>query len=854
MKILLFPLMLCVSIVIYGQTQFFSSDQILTSVYTNKITVDSYYSQATELTKINEQDYYSFLSGTKEISVGPTSYKKRNELNSALVIWNSTYGTIKHVSELGDDQNIVGIAEHFIMPNGNIFIYAHANLNANNPLSIGNQIFEYRTDTLPNYISAQFNVSSQTWEHVNFYYVGRKNNDNYLNDVSHFVTSNGDIYMCGTYDAPYIIINTDTIIKKSAVSNPFFICKLDSDFKKIWSKQSVNVGVNTYINNVEYGIDGADNIYISGTLGYVTGAIEIDGVLVKNDTINDEYDYTYTDLFLYKINSNGTVELGKTYLFRGTEQLSDMQVLADGNIYMCGDYSNEFVASPVGNFPPTSGGSNYYNVFLAKVNGSTGNIIWGQPLTSNVYYQERLRNIRVDADNNIYIGSRFANAQITFMGDTYYKRTDNAYATQILFAKINSDGQKQWTKVLGSTTTFDNIIEHQLYHYWNISDTTMILMVPHMSYGSNSNIEWGDTLEPTVSIPGTIFDNMLLISTQTGDVLQYFNRGMESMVAIDSVSYFGIRNDFEYFEAYKLTTQTKTISGTVSVNGTPLINSMYTYLELISVMPGETGTIKSWATLNQSGEFTFNTVPIGGEYLISVTPYDSTIMCGYYSQQGYAEWHQADTVRSAEQNNGIEIQLQKIIYPTGGGTIRGTIVIDSLTKASISSIANVQVVLRTQQKSTDIVAFTRAYYDYMNLTDSYSYEFKNIPAGDYVIEVLYPFATAAETIPISITEENQVFEQQDFKVINDRVYKRFMTDIETVLQHSNNKVVYNSQKDAIDITYSNKNTPFLIHVYSVQGAHITSITSTESCSISLQDKASGVYMVQVDKEWFKIIK
>ena len=139
---------------------------------------------------------------------------------------------------------------------------------------------------------------------------------------------------------------------------------------------------------------------------------------MKNDTINDEYDYTYTDLFLYKINSNGTVELGKTYLFRGTEQLSDMQVLADGTIYMCGDYSNEFVASPVGNFPPTSGGSNCYNVFLAKVNGSTGNIIWGQPLTSNVYYQERLRNIRVDADNNIYIGSRFANAQITFMGDT----------------------------------------------------------------------------------------------------------------------------------------------------------------------------------------------------------------------------------------------------------------------------------------------------------------------------------------------------------------------------------------------------------------------------------------------------
>nr|HPM13168.1 hypothetical protein [Bacteroidales bacterium] len=189
MKILLLPLMLCVSIVLYGQTQFFSSDQMLTSVYTNKITVDSYYSQATELTKINEQDYYSFLSGTKEITVGPTSYKKRNELNSALVIWNSTYGTIKLVSELGDDQNSVGITEHFTMPNGNIFVFAHANLSANKPLSIGNQIFDFRTDTLPNYVSAQFNISTKSWEHVNFYYVGRKNNDNYLNDVSHFVTS-----------------------------------------------------------------------------------------------------------------------------------------------------------------------------------------------------------------------------------------------------------------------------------------------------------------------------------------------------------------------------------------------------------------------------------------------------------------------------------------------------------------------------------------------------------------------------------------------------------------------------------------------------------------------------------------
>lgn len=476
----------------------------------------------------------------------------------------------------------------------------------------------------------------------------------------------------------------------------------------------------------------------------------------------------------------------------------------------------------------------------------------GATYTSNVYYQERLRKICVDTDENVFVSARFKNAQISFMGNTYYKRTDHGTATQILFAKINKDGQKLWAKVLGSTTSFENIIEHQIFNYWAIHDTTMVLTVPYMSYGSNKNIEWGDTLVPTVSIPGTIFDNVLVLSANTGDVVTYFNRGFESLIPIDSISYFGIRNDFEYFEAFKFTTKSNSISGTVYANGVPVTNTSYTNLELISVMPGETGTVKTWATLTQNGEFVFDNIPFGGEYIISVVPYDSTLMCGYYSKQGEAQWHQADTVKTEEQNDGLAVTIQKISYPTGTATIKGTLIIKSLQNQSIANISNVQVILRTQQKSTNIVAFTRASYDFMNMTETYSYEFKNVPIGDYIIEVLYPFATTVEPIALSVLQENQVFEDQDFEIIDDKVYKRYETIVESSLVLQNIRVIYNPTTQTINVTDFSANNSIIVSVYTSQGAKISQ--NLGDCSISIANMATGVYFVCVGTDWFKVIK
>lgn len=379
MKHFLLVVIVCSSMIGNAQTLYFSSSEMLNSVYENKILVDSYHSQMTEAVPYDDYKCYTISSGSKKITVGSSVYVKRSENNSALLLWNTKNGTPIRVSELGDNTNNMWVEEHFIMPNGNIFVFTRLNVTENSPLTMGTQQFSYRTDTLPSYLSAQYNLSTNEWEHVNFYYVGRKNNDNYLSEVKHIVTQSGDVFFSGRYNAPYIIINSDTIVKRTATSHPFFVCKLDSDFKKIWTKQALNVGTGTSLTNIYFGADAQDNIYIGGTLGYVNGAISIDGVVVKNDTILDEYDYTYTDLFVYKIDASGTVSMGKTFLYRGTEQLADMHVLADGSIYMVGDYSNQFVAPPVGDFPPGPGGL-YYNVFLIKVNGANGSILWGQPI------------------------------------------------------------------------------------------------------------------------------------------------------------------------------------------------------------------------------------------------------------------------------------------------------------------------------------------------------------------------------------------------------------------------------------------------------------------------------------------
>jgi hypothetical protein len=844
-KIIFFLFSLTVSLA-NAQTGELPVSKYLLEQYNLVVNVEKSYSQLTAPIKYGVEKYCSVISQCGKISTITNNYTPRGEYNSILVLWDSKNGKISSFSELGDDSNRVNITETKLTPDGKIFVYGYAYLTKTQNLILGNQSFNFRRDTLPGYVSATFDLQTNTWSNVSFYYVGDRS-INYIDEASHYFDSNGNIYFCGTYTAPYIIINQDTIIKGSTNVHPFFVAKLRPDYTKLWAKQCQFITSNTSLYNITFGLDKNYNIFIAGGIGYITGQISLDGYIVKNDTISNSSDYTYTDLFLYKMDSSGTVKFGKTYLFRGTEQLSQMIVRNDGAVYLCGDYDNEF-AAPGGTFPPSLGGDLFYNTFVTKVNPANGSFDWGQSIAGNLYYQDRFRQIVKDDSDNLYVASRFVPLSISFMGHTFQKRTSDVNASQILFARLLKDGSFSWGSVLGANTSYTSVIEHQTFSFWGMEGNNMFLSVPKQTYGSNNIFAWGDSLVATTTVSSGAFGNTLVITADSGIVKYNYGKVLSSMTAIDSTDYLGLNADFTDYNFCRLSNKTTTLSGTVFVNNNPLKSSLYTSIQLLSLSSAEIGAIKGYGSVDTLGNYIISDIP-HGKYLVQAIPSDSTLMASYYKLNVPSDWKNADTVDLNYSQSNINIHVQKVPWLTGGATVRGSIIIVSQLNPSVQYYSNVQVKLLTDNIPYSVMEFIRPF---QFLSNTYSYEFTNIPVGNYKVVVDFPFATTIDTANIIINAPAQIIDSVDFKIINENIYL-----INTVISSVNETI-----KNNISILFDNNTNNLFIcdnsninerlSIYNLNGMKIYTCDFTNKISIDLNSFTSGIYLINVGNKTKKI--
>lgn len=838
--IVIFFLFLCSSIS-QAQTVELPNSNYLQELYNGKMNVEKSYSELSTPLNYESEKYFSVIRLTGKVSTPEMSISPRGE-NSIVLLWDSKTGKMESYSELGDELNSVNITETQLLSNGKIFVFGYAYLSKTKDLTLGEQTFTFKKDTVPGYISAIFNPKTKLWETVHFYNVGDRYDDNYIDNAKHLFDSEGNIYFTGCITAPYLLINQDTIFKCNKNTHPFFIIKLDANYKKIWAKQSQSLTNTTSLYNLTFNLDKSDNLYITGGIGYISGSISLDGIIVKNDTISSTYDYSYTDLFLYKINSLGTVQYGKTYLFRGTEQLSEIAVANDGSLYMCGDYNNEFIA-PSGTFT-TSDGDLFYNTFIVKINPTNGSFSWGQSIAGNMYYQDRLRKLRIDGDDNVYIAARFKPMQISFMGQTFKKRTDNAYASQILFAKIAKDGTYKWGNVLGATTSYTDIIEHQIFRYWNIENNKMYLSIPRQSYGTNKIFEWGKSVISDTKVSSGFFGNTIVFTLDSGKVLYNYGKELAYLTAIDTIDYWAINFDFATYSICRLSNKTTTLSGTVLLNNQAISIKAYTYVQVYSLMDNEKGLVKGTGLVDSDGKYSISTIP-HGKYFVQAIPYDSTILSSFYKNNSMAEWENADTVDLNNSQSDVNIIVKKLALPTGTGTIEGAITIQSALTPSAQYFIDVQIVLYSASNPTSVLAFVRP-FEYSN--NVYSYKFNTIPNGDYKVVVLYPFSNTVDTASITIDNTNQTASNVDFKIINDKIYQ-ISTNTFASETPSNSELIFDYTTKTVHVNSSNNDA---LYIYSILGTILYVDYDCKNKTIDLQSLNNGMYIVKKGTNSVKI--
>ncbi len=204
--------------------------------------------------------------------------------------------------------------------------------------------------------------------------------------------------------------------------------------------------------------DEVQNTYISG---YFSGNLIHAKQSILSKGNNDIYIAKYND----DQQEEWFVVIGGT----GIEQGANIVLAPDGNLLIAGTYSANCQAGTTLGTPQTISmpdGSDGRNIFLAKYNNQTGELMWVKPIIAGKGLQ-LVTSISVDPSGNILVGG-------TTAGEAIFTDTQNTLAAGMGFiAKFKADGTYQWNVTYSTVSGNPSIagIKYQSGNYVYIGST-----------------------------------------------------------------------------------------------------------------------------------------------------------------------------------------------------------------------------------------------------------------------------------------------------------------------------------------------------------------------------------------------
>ncbi|MFN5214633.1 MAG: T9SS type A sorting domain-containing protein [Bacteroidota bacterium] len=178
------------------------------------------------------------------------------------------------------------------------------------------------------------------------------------------------------------------------------------------------------------------NIYIGGTFRspYMTVGI---------DTIwNREYGniYPQEDMFMIALSEDsGNVQWTKGFGGTGSDYLTSLASDHWGNIIAGGYYYSDSLTLGTTQMPADP----YGNMFILKMNGQTGNILWARTHNSGGQYHETLKAISIDNQGNIYTAGEFNSSWLVFDSILLIRQK----LIDVYLIRFNAQGVATWGMV-----------------------------------------------------------------------------------------------------------------------------------------------------------------------------------------------------------------------------------------------------------------------------------------------------------------------------------------------------------------------------------------------------------------------
>lgn len=176
-------------------------------------------------------------------------------------------------------------------------------------------------------------------------------------------------------------------------------------------------------------VDSAGNIYVTGR--FVVPSINLDSITLFS---NGGYDF-----FVAKYDPDGKVVWAKNFGGTNSDRVNKIVLDKHGDLLICGCFISPFIVFD--NDTLINHGD--YDIFLAKMDTSSGNTIWAKSLHS--INEDDAYVLEVDNSNSILISG---NGHV--LSELYIDTLVLSNSTSSVFlAKFNSDGDALWAKNYG---------------------------------------------------------------------------------------------------------------------------------------------------------------------------------------------------------------------------------------------------------------------------------------------------------------------------------------------------------------------------------------------------------------------
>jgi len=247
--------------------------------------------------------------------------------------------------------------------------------------------------------------------------------------------SSNNVYISGTfYDTVDFDFTGGTDNHTSNGSWDVFVTKINADGTYGYTKTFGGTGVDW---SEALALDSSKNIYVTGGFEAIVDFNFTGGT--DNYTSNG-----VEDIFVTKINSDGTYGYTKTFGGTGSDVGYLLTLDSSNNIYVTGKFNGSIDFNFTGGTDNhTSNGSS--DVFVTKINADG---TYGYTKTFGGSGVDLGWTLALDSSNNIYVSGSFeTTVDFNFTGGTD-NHTSNG-GTDVFITKINSDGTYGYTKTFG---------------------------------------------------------------------------------------------------------------------------------------------------------------------------------------------------------------------------------------------------------------------------------------------------------------------------------------------------------------------------------------------------------------------